>query len=67
MSNQKNSSGIFGQNSNTLRKIFWTEQIFFEDNKERKIGRDEKGCKMDVEGRQWMSTVDQLEKGRLTS
>ena len=31
------------------------------------LGRDEKGCKMDVDGCRRLSTVDQLEKGRSTS
>ena len=28
-------------------------------------GRDEKGCKMDVDGRRWTLTVDQVEKSRM--
>ena len=30
-------------------------------------GRDEKGCKMDVDGRQLTSTVDQVEKSRMAN
>ena len=53
-----------------LELLFWIEfqnidKTFILDIKHKKskfLGRDEKGCKMDVDGRRQASTVDGLEK-----
>ena len=42
-----------------LKIVYWNLGIV------KKLGRDEKGCKMDVDGRQRTSTVDQVEKSRM--